>query len=104
MTENPSFSGIVSFVTHSLGSIITYDLLANQERAKDSSLPPYPNRSTHFEIVYPKLKVIPKFQFSLGSPLGAVLVMRGQSFAEYQLPATRFYNLFNLYDPFVLFF
>ena len=97
--RHPNFKGSVSFYTHSLGSIIVYDLLANQHNAGLCQDPVYPATQTHYEIKYPKLDIIPRYQFSLGSPIAAVLIMRGQSFKDYQLPSTRFFNIFNLFDP-----
>ncbi|KAL2919610.1 hypothetical protein HK105_200522 [Polyrhizophydium stewartii] len=65
-----------------------------------SPAPPAPPQDTHFEIVYPRLHFKPNFLFSLGSPLAAVLVMRGQSFQTYRLHSDiKYFNIFHLYDP-----
>jgi hypothetical protein len=102
--KNPEFDGKVSIVAHSLGSIICYDILAHQnDVAEDLSDPPFPQTQTHFPIVYPKLDFLPDFLFGLGSPLAAVLVMRGQSFESYRVPSkVKYFNIFNLYDPMVI--
>jgi hypothetical protein len=101
--KNPDFDGKVSIVAHSLGSIICYDILAHQDDGvEDPSNPSYPQTQTHFPIVYPKLDFLPDFLFGLGSPLAAVLVMRGQSFESYRVPTkVKYFNIFNLYDPMV---
>jgi hypothetical protein len=93
--ENPEFKGKVSFVTHSLGPIIIYDILANQPNAQDPQSFTFPAQETHSSLVYPKLDFIPSYQFSLRSPLAATLVMRGQDFNSYRLPKpTQFFNIF----------
>ncbi|KAH6568345.1 hypothetical protein BASA60_008648 [Batrachochytrium salamandrivorans] len=58
------------------------------------------HQETHFKIVYPKLKFTPSFLFTLGSPLPAVLVMRGQLLSNYRLSERiKYFNIFHLYDP-----
>ncbi|KAJ3258827.1 hypothetical protein HK103_003209 [Boothiomyces macroporosus] len=101
MKEHPDFKGKVSLFCHSLGSIITYDILANQRSSTDSPPEPtFPADTTHFPIVYPKLAFRPDFLFALGSPLSAVMVQRGQSWEKYQIdPRIKYFNIFNLYDP-----
>jgi DDHD domain len=98
MARNPSFNGTVSIFAHSLGSIIAYDLLANQNGIPKTP-PRYPVKESHGTITYPKLNFTPSFLFMVGSPLGAVLIQRGQELKEYNLPSTKCFNLFNLYDP-----
>lgn len=108
---HPHFSGKVAIVGHSLGGIITYDLLSNQVKAVslDGSPISYPNtdpdarnNATHYPIIYPKLDFEPCHLFALGSPVGAVLIMRGQTFPYYSPQTkTEFHNIFHLYDPMV---
>ncbi|KAJ3307303.1 hypothetical protein HDV03_001788 [Kappamyces sp. JEL0829] len=102
MKKWPDFTGKVSIVAHSLGSVISYDLLANQHEGITSPYvqPVFPQTQTHTSIKYPKLKFQVHHLFCLGSPLGAVFVQRGQTFESYPLPKeTKYYNVFNLYDP-----
>ena len=117
ITENPEFDGVVCLLGHSLGGIICYDLLANQSKSEeedddddDKSNTPDANTTpdigmfpkTHYEFKYPTLDFKPNFLFSLGSPLGAVMVMRGQSPDTYCLPpTTKYMNIFHLFDPLV---
>ncbi|RKO90389.1 DDHD domain-containing protein [Blyttiomyces helicus] len=99
-SQNQGFAGKVCIVGHSLGGVIMYDLLANQGEKKVQAGSPGGRRTTHFEIDYPKLDFVPDHLFALGSPIGAVLVIRGQSFAEYRVAEkTRFHNIFHLFDP-----
>ncbi|KAJ3191223.1 hypothetical protein HK101_007971 [Irineochytrium annulatum] len=100
LTQHPNFRGNVALVGHSLGGIILYDLLANQTSAQSSSAShrSVPQVQTHYEIAYPSLNFTPDFLFTLGSPLSAVLVMRGQDPTTYK-PDIPYHNLFHLYDP-----
>ena len=98
MERNPGFKGKVSIFAHSLGSIIAYDLLANQD-VPPRTPPEFPVRESHGKLTYPKLNFTPDFLFMVGSPLGAVIIQRGQELTNYQLPSTQCFNLFNLYDP-----
>ncbi|KAJ3111636.1 hypothetical protein HDU96_005495 [Phlyctochytrium bullatum] len=101
LEKYPGFKGDICIVGHSLGGIIMYDILANLHHAEED--PPgrtVPQEKTHYAISYPKLNFRPKFLFTLGSPLSAVLVMRGQSPTTYRMPDDIIYqNLFHLYDP-----
>ncbi|ORY50447.1 hypothetical protein BCR33DRAFT_713245 [Rhizoclosmatium globosum] len=116
MLENPEFIGPICILAHSLGGIITYDLLANQDIATDipptnqpkgktplklsTDSRPAPFCRTHFEITYPKLCFKPSMLVTLGSQVAAVMIMRGQSPNEYKLPPGILYrNVFHLYDP-----
>jgi hypothetical protein len=77
MKENPDFNGKISFIGHSLGGLICYDLLSNQnplDNFPEHVQPHYPQINTHFPIIYPKLDVIPNFLFSLGSPISATSI------------------------------
>ncbi|TPX60375.1 hypothetical protein PhCBS80983_g01796 [Powellomyces hirtus] len=102
---HPYFDGQINLIGHSLGGVICYDLLSNMHPAKPpcgsapeskSAAPSQP----HFVISYPQLDFRPNALFCLGSPIGAVLVMRGQSLAVYRPPKDiLFHNVFHLYDP-----
>ncbi|KAJ3028096.1 UNVERIFIED_CONTAM: hypothetical protein HDU68_002481 [Siphonaria sp. JEL0065] len=106
MQENPEFNGPICILAHSLGGIITYDLLVNQDIAVDVPDNKEANGigngscRTHFEISYPKLAFKPNMLVTLGSQVAAVMIMRGQSLDEYKLPEGILYrNVFHLYDP-----
>jgi hypothetical protein len=104
LEKSPNFSGSISILAHSLGSVIIYDLLANQKHHNEAySFPDYPQENTHFPMQYPKLAFKVKNFFAIGSPLGALLVCRGQTPETFKLPkSVQFFNIFNLYDPVVL--
>ncbi|TPX58392.1 hypothetical protein SpCBS45565_g08004 [Spizellomyces sp. 'palustris'] len=112
--DHPDFDGKVILVGHSLGGIICYDLLSNMEDAKgrdgvassgnsrepSMERPPPPPAGPYFAISYPKLTFRPAALFSLGSPVPATLIMRGQSIHTYRPPPDiLFHNIFHLYDP-----
>ena len=101
--QKPGFKGKVAIFGHSLGGIISYDILANQPESihsKSSSSRKSRSRPSHHGIVYPKLDFTPAFLFAIGSPIAAVLIMRGQDYSNYCVPpTTRFFNIFHLYDP-----
>ncbi len=102
MKKHPTFKGPICIFAHSLGSVISYDLLANQDRSFASPFrnPKFPQEIPHTEIQYPRIKFKVDYLFCVGSPLPAVFVQRGQSFSSYPLPAhTKYFNIFNLYDP-----
>jgi hypothetical protein len=93
--------GIPSHYAHSfsLGGVISYDILANQSQLTGSSPSAIPS---HIGVSFKPLLFQPSFLFAIGSPISAVLIMRGQCPKTYKIPSTtRFYNIFNLYDPLV---
>eukprot|EP00158_Paraphelidium_tribonemae_P006500 Partr_v1_DN27850_c0_g1_i4_m23125 putative DDHD domain containing len=72
------------FIGHSLGSTICYDILTRKSRGRRSH----------------PLNVTPISLFSMGSPLGAIMVMRGQDPLKFQLPSeVKHYNIYDSYDP-----
>jgi hypothetical protein len=96
MNQYPDFKGKVAIYAHSLGGIISYDILANQSRSTRKKKA----RPAHHNVDYPELKFQPEYLFAIGSPIAAVLVMRGQNFDDYKIMSgTRFFNIFHLYDP-----
>ncbi|KAI9102050.1 hypothetical protein DFS34DRAFT_612627 [Phlyctochytrium arcticum] len=108
MEAHPNFTGGVNLIGHSLGGVICYDLLANlQDSTPSRSRSREPSRDrvpptagAHFRIKYPQLVFRPQALFALGSPVAAVLVMRGQDIHTYSPPEDiLFHNLFHLYDP-----
>ncbi|KAI8816794.1 uncharacterized protein EV422DRAFT_571320 [Fimicolochytrium jonesii] len=102
LVEHPDFDGHIVLIGHSLGGVICYDLLSNIDDPANSKPASTPDRerSTHFPLRYPQLKFRPGALFMLGSPIGAVLTMRGQSPLTYHPPPEiQFQNIFHLYDP-----
>ncbi|KAJ3140469.1 hypothetical protein HK100_009377 [Physocladia obscura] len=130
MAQHPDFGGKICFLGHSLGGVICYDLLANQDIAvemenddnngiesddsesnkqnpdaqKNGPASKHEEKKkrcrTHFEISYPKLDFTPDILVTIGTQIGAVMIMRGQSPQEYPLPSTMIHrNIFHLYDP-----
>ena len=81
--KNPDWTGEVSILGHSLGGIISYDILSHQTQWPRSS--PMCNDHTP-DIEYPQLDFKPLHLFTVGSPIGATMIMRGQRFESYQLP------------------
>lgn len=98
-SRNPQFNGRIALVGHSLGGVISYDIIANQPR--DAPLSNSSSSESAFsDIKFPLLDFKPNFLFSMGSPMAAVMVMRGQEVEEYQLPKwCRYINVFHLFDP-----
>lgn len=106
MDRNPDFEGRIGIFAHSLGGIISYDILVNQrDNLPTQDSDKYSNgfetpKDPHSDINYPVLDFKPNFLFTLGSPVSAVIVMRGLSMESYTLPKyCRFMNIFHLYDP-----
>ncbi|KAJ9050860.1 hypothetical protein DSO57_1010411 [Entomophthora muscae] len=98
MQVYPEFKGHTGILSHSLGGVISYDLLTVKEQIKELDDELY---SVAFpRTKYPELKFKPSFLFALGSPIGAVMVMRGLRHEHFYLPDhVRFMNIFNPYDP-----
>ncbi|KAJ3090025.1 hypothetical protein HK102_004897 [Quaeritorhiza haematococci] len=128
--RNPDFDGRVAILGHSLGGIITFDILSNQRKKNgdgaenvreggspsaasiveregggpagltpESSSPTTPTPIS-YEISYPRLKFRPQIFLSLGSPLSATMIMRGQTYEAHHPPSWCLYrNVFHLYDP-----
>lgn len=90
--HHPNFTGTINVVGHSLGAIILYDILSHQDDGFQEEL----------GVRYADLHFRPRRLFSLGSPVGAVLVMRGQTLEKRVLTGNaRFYNIYHPYDPLV---
>ncbi|XP_060854215.1 phospholipase DDHD2-like isoform X1 [Rhopalosiphum padi] len=125
LLRNPNFNGHVSIGGHSLGSLISFDLLCNQQ-------PPSPTRQTESSvasvvqeqkaklsrgasyvtlgkagtgqpyITYPQLKFQLDYFFGFGSPIGMFVTVRGiESLGEnFKFPTCPgFLNIFHPYDP-----
>eukprot|EP00298_Acanthocystis_sp_HF-20_P015159 c21043_g1_i2.p1 GENE.c21043_g1_i2~~c21043_g1_i2.p1 ORF type:complete len:702 (+),score=274.53 c21043_g1_i2:53-2158(+) len=94
--HNPAWKGRASIVSHSLGTIISFDLLANQP----SSTPP-PAYARNPGIQYPVLEFCPENLFLLGSPVGLFLSTRGGHLSDEIVFPTckRYFNIFHPLDP-----
>jgi len=122
VSRNPYFKGTVSLSGHSLGSVILFDLLANQgsteSREEDISncLTTSQNKKLtdsliyssktkyhgHESIKYPKLRFKTDCFFALGSPISMFLMLRGFSEMDphYHLPdCMHVFNIFHPLDP-----
>jgi hypothetical protein len=92
--KNKSFtSNKICIVGHSLGSIISWDILTHQ----NPNLPPEAHLK---DIIFPKLDFTCKYLFGLGSPIGLFLTARGiepQSLLYKDLPFN-YYNISHPYD------
>lgn len=113
--RNPNFKGQVSLGGHSLGSLILFDLLCNQEspnghRVKfksdimTSNTTPNRHKSITSQplIIYPQLKFNPASFYALGSPIGVFLTTRGifELGLDFRFPTcSGFCNIFHPYDP-----
>ncbi|CAG9759398.1 unnamed protein product [Ceutorhynchus assimilis] len=118
--RNPTFHGGVSLGGHSLGSLILFDLLANQHPEdtelpnKDTTAPDEkkPSRRISYlmesvvagqhKISYPHLIFKPDTFFAVGSPIGMFVTVRGlnklgENFSLPTCPA--FFNIFHPFDP-----
>jgi len=116
MQRNPDFKGKVSILAHSLGSIICFDLLCNQSYEKfiknkgnilaweeTLQIPSEPTEKNPFWSTCPKDCPQLVFQvdtlFTIGSPLGMFLALRGQN-PMWSIPkCTNLVNIFHTYDP-----
>ncbi len=118
VTNNPSFSGKVSFVAHSLGSVILFDLL--RYAIPPPSIPSSPVASFDEEALPPrspqklrrKLSDVGCFApvsfdfavtnlFAIGSPIGFFATVRGNELGpKYKFPTcSHIYNVFHPHDP-----
>jgi len=94
--ENAEFDGTISILAHSLGGLLTYDIISHQPPAAQSEI----------GITYPMLKFKPICLFTVGCPIGAVLVFRKQeplqgNRGSRTKSGCRYYNIFHAYDPLV---
>ena len=122
------YDGKVSIMAHSLGSVITWDILSHQKSSTFSSFDRVPivptsfvNESSHPEIstppnsshsnfqtnlpnlIYPQLSFPVSNTFILGSPVAVFLLIRNQIEPlpiDYVFPSCkRLFNIFHPYDP-----
>ncbi|CAF0921172.1 unnamed protein product [Rotaria sordida] len=112
LQRNPSFNGQVSVIGHSLGSVILYDILANQTAVNEDEVlsnNQAENRTNlcvsgtgQVSIQYEKLKFPVAYFFALGSPIAIFLTARGITSlaSDYTFPTCKgLLNIFHPYDP-----
>jgi hypothetical protein len=112
LCRNPAFNGTVAVSGHSLGSLILFDILANQSNLSTSandcgssaaSSVLLPSSTTGQPLVrYPMLNFKPSCFFALGSPIAMFLTIRGVKNIghDFRLPTCRkMYNIFHPFDP-----
>ena len=126
--ELTGFDGKISILGHSLGSIITFDILANQEGQVKLDSHTHGSQQTkkvdseynqgyssgYFkhkqnqnktieDLEYPQLKFEVQNFFMIGSPVAVFLMIRNQHMPlseDFSLPGcSRVFNIFHPYDP-----
>lgn len=97
--HHPGFHGKkkVSFIGHSLGSVVLFDLLAHQQTQDEEPL----LLPSNAHIDFPQLAFPVDLFFTLGSPIGMFLCVREQELPpNFRFPTTsRFLNVFHPLDP-----
>ncbi|ORY07856.1 DDHD-domain-containing protein [Basidiobolus meristosporus CBS 931.73] len=94
MKRYPDFKGSFSLLGYSLGGVCSYDILCAQDENYNIE-----GRKL-YAVDVPKLKFSPRHLFTLGSPIGAVMVQRSQEYEGYKVPKDcTFHNIFDPYDP-----
>ena len=129
ISRNRYFKGTVSLSGHSLGSVILFDILANQisneeeeakmnlmkeaEKRNDANTSDCENKKLTDSIIYnsatvnhgqkwikyPKLKFKCKSFFALGSPISMFLTLRGITQISEHFYLPNGVNFFNIYHP-----
>ncbi|KAF2102032.1 DDHD-domain-containing protein [Rhizodiscina lignyota] len=79
--RNPSFNGKVSFVGHSLGSAIMFDILCKQPTASSRPSAAKSRRSHKLEPRNLKLDFPVEDFYALGSPIGLFQMLKGRTIA-----------------------
>ncbi|CAM9277328.1 unnamed protein product [Chrysoparadoxa australica] len=108
---HPSFDGKVSILSHSLGSIISWDLLSRQPKPAEDGSAAVGGKMAPA----PFLAFTPYVLVAIGSPIALFLTVRGEhknpqhpqgddwetgKLLEYKLPTCpRFFNVFHPHDP-----
>jgi DDHD domain. len=106
------FNGKISILCHSLGSVISWDILSHQKKVQRivadidngfiAKLNAYlTTPETNYQ--YPALSFEVENCFMIGSPVAVFLMMRNQNYNlsnSIRLPGVcRFFNIFHPYDP-----
>eukprot|EP00742_Colponemidia_sp_Colp-10_P008174 GILJ01008830.1.p1 GENE.GILJ01008830.1~~GILJ01008830.1.p1 ORF type:complete len:661 (+),score=124.09 GILJ01008830.1:165-1985(+) len=99
VSKYPKFSGKISLIGHSLGSVILYDILSHQISLADALEAELTGGSANANASYPQLSFAPQNLFIMGSPLPLFLTIRGAKMGPQntELPTCR--NLFNIFHP-----
>ncbi|RKP08128.1 DDHD domain-containing protein [Thamnocephalis sphaerospora] len=93
MAQQPDFAGEVTLLGFSLGGVCCYDIMARQPEGVFG-------RHPTDRITAPQLAFRPSHLFTLGSPIGAIMVMRDWQMDDLQLPRwCRHQNIFHPCDP-----
>jgi DDHD domain len=104
------FTGTVSIVGHSLGSIIAWDILDHQRVNRPEAPMPQPESTLpeveerrQIENAFPQLDFLVDNAFMLGSPIPVFLMIRNQDAplsVDYTLQGCpRVFNIFHPFDP-----
>lgn len=107
------FQGNISILSHSLGSVIAWDILSHQKKVQrivsdiDNGIIAKPNAyfltTPETNYKYPVLNFEVENCFMIGSPVAVFLMMRNQNYNlsnRIRLPGVcRFFNIFHPYDP-----
>ncbi|KAK9720597.1 hypothetical protein K7432_004058 [Basidiobolus ranarum] len=94
MEKHPNYTGDFSIIGYSLGGVCVYDILSHQEEGFNAE----GRDCLRFNVT--ELLFQPRNLFTFGCPMGAVMVMRDQTFGTYRLPEyCSLYNIFHQYDP-----
>ncbi|KAJ2311610.1 hypothetical protein H4R23_005265 [Coemansia sp. Cherry 401B] len=97
-TAHPGFAGQIDLVAHSLGGLISYEILYMMHMRKHGQVAGGVWESVRYRGL-PDLEFTPNRLFSMGSPHGGTLVFRHLTFDEYMM-GNGFHNIFHPYDPF----
>ncbi len=95
------FTGKVSLLAHSLGSVISWDILSYQYSIDTNCEAPKPSENTAASFCCPQLDFRIANTFMIGSPVAVFLMLRNQHeplHADFYLPGCR--RIFNIYHPF----
>ncbi|KAJ2324525.1 hypothetical protein GGI00_005305, partial [Coemansia sp. RSA 2681] len=107
ISTHPGFQGPISLIAHSLGGLVCYEILYYMRRLEEAKAKGVdvgdlvnPRERERYRSL-PALAFRPDRLFSMGTPMGATLVFRNLTFAEYLIPASvGYHNIFHPYDPF----
>jgi hypothetical protein len=83
--RNPNFNGKVSFLGHSLGSAIMFDILCNQ---RVSQQPSRSNSGRHQQRESHEIQLVFDVEdfFAIGSPIGLFQMLKGRTIAARKTP------------------
>ncbi|KAJ2637363.1 hypothetical protein GGF44_002964, partial [Coemansia sp. RSA 1694] len=94
ISTHPGFQGPISLIAHSLGGLVCYEILYYMRRLEEAKAKGVdvgdlvnPRERERYRSL-PALAFSPDRLFSMGTPMGATLVFRNLTFAEYLIPAS----------------